>query len=507
MRGLTKNIGDRGMMRSTRMLALAGSVAMVASSVAVAEVPERPENIDFKPLNFEPPLADEYRHTLSTGVPVYVAPSREFPLVTISFTFKGGSYLDPADKVGLASMTGAQIRQGGTTTISAEDLDEKFDFLAASVSSFAAGDQSGASLNCLTSNLDESFALFMDMVRNPGFDSDRMRLAVEQRLEQMKQRNDDADSILGREWSALMYGRNHYQGRVATEEMTRSITVDDMRRFHEEIFTPGNLIVGVTGDIEVAEALSMLERAFDGWEAGSRMPDPAGPTEEIAAGVYRIEKDIPQGKVRLGMRGVKRDDPEYFPLTIMNDVLGGGGFTSRIMSRVRSDEGLAYGAGSMMWMPPYYEGEFRASYASKNRTVAFALKIIFEEIERMRSELVPEEELETARASFIETFPRTFESKQGMLNVFISDEWTGRDPSFWKNYRDNIRRVSAKDVQSAAKKHLHPDDMAVLVVGKWDEIYPGDLEGRASMADFFEGVSTELPLRDPLTQEPLPASE
>ncbi|MEC9374083.1 MAG: hypothetical protein VYC34_09575, partial [Planctomycetota bacterium] len=141
---------------------------------------------------------------------------------------------------------------------------------------------------------------------------------------------------------------------------------------------------------------------------------------------------------------------------------------------------------------------------SKNRTVALATKIVFEEIDRIRTSEVTDEELETAKNSFIETFPRTFESKIGMINVFISDEWTGRPDGYWQNYRDNVAAVSKSDVKRVANTHLDPDSMTILVVGKWDEIYPGDLEGRARMSDFFDGQATEVPLRDPLTQQPLP---
>ena len=121
----------------------------------------------------------------------------------------------------------------------------------------------------------------------------------------------------------------------------------------------------------------------------------------------------------------------------------------------------------------------------------------------MRNELVTDEELETAKQSLIETFPRVFESKPQMLSVFVSDEWTGRPEGYWQSYRDRVQAVTAEDVQRVAREHLDPATMAILVVGNWEEIAAGDLDGRASMADFFEGDVTHLPLRDPLTLEPL----
>ena len=119
----------------------------------------------------------------------------------------------------------------------------------------------------------------------------------------------------------------------------------------------------------------------------------------------------------------------------------------------------------------------------------------------MRNEAVSSDELDTAKNSLIETFPRTFESKAGTLAVFVDDEMTGRDPDYWKNYRDNVRAVTAQDITRVARRHLRRDDMAILVVGLWDEIAPGDLDGRATMGEFFGGDVTHLPLRDPLTME------
>ena len=168
---------------------------------------------------------------------------------------------------------------------------------------------------------------------------------------------------------------------------------------------------------------------------------------------------------------------------------------------MRSDEGLAYHASSGISPNVYYPGEFAAVYQSKNPTVALAAKIVMEEINRLRNEPVSEQELNVAKNSYIETFPRTFESKPGMLAVFVNDEMTHRPKDYWATYRDKIKAVSAQDVQRAAQKYLTPDKVAIVIVGKWDEIAKGDMNGRANMQEFFNGDVTHLPLRDPLTLE------
>lgn len=481
------------------------SLALASATLAAPDdLPARPEKIDFAALKFEPPKASEYRHVLSNGVPVYLAPSKEFPLVNVAMTFKGGENLDPADIVGLVDATTSMMRRGGTATMKPEAFDEKADFLAALVNVGAGETTTSASLNSLTSNLDESMGLFIDMLRNPGFDPKKLEIWKGEALEAMKQRNDDAGPILDREWSALLFGRDHFEARQMTKASLDKITPDEMRKMHNRIFHPGNVIVAVTGDFENSDMLARLEKAIgteSGWPKGEPVADPTAPTAIFKPGIYHVEKDIPQGKVFIGLRGVKRDDPDYFPLMVLNDILGGGGFTSRITKRVRSDEGLAYSAGSRFSPEVWYPGEWRAVFQSKNPTVALATKIIMEEVEKARTAPMTDEELQTSISQYIETFPRTFESKAGTLNVFVGDEWTNRPADYWQTYRDRIKAVTKEDLQRVAQKYLDPKNMAIFVVGKWDEIYGGDMEGRAKMTEFFGGDVQHLPLRDPLTQE------
>ncbi|MFM7808058.1 MAG: M16 family metallopeptidase, partial [Planctomycetota bacterium] len=377
------------------------------------------------------------------------------------------------------------------------------DFMATQASASCGDTTSSATMNCLKSNFDESLKLFVDMLRNPGFDSARLETNRGQALEGMKQRNDDAKSITGREWSALLYGRDHFEARQPTEKSMKAVTPEAMKAFHKRIFNPGNVIIAVSGDFEPKEMLAKLDAAFSGWERGEKQADPVSPTETLKPGVYHVQKDIPQGKVQIGLRAITRDDPDYIPYMMLNDILGGGGFTSRIMTQVRSNEGLAYSAGSRMGAKVYYPGEWRASFESKNPTVALATKIVLDEMQKIRDTPVSDEELETTKKQLIETFPRTFESKPAMLGVFVGDEWTSRPKEFWKTFREKVNAVSKDDLQRVAKKYLQPDQVAILVVGDWKTIAPGDLNGRAKMADFFGGKVTHLPLRDPMTMEPM----
>ena len=188
----------------------------------------------------------------------------------------------------------------------------------------------------------------------------------------------------------------------------RSVTQSDMREAMARVFHPGNLVISVTG------------------ERGRNTPT-AADSYSMPHGLYHAEKDIPQGKVFIGRRSVRRDDPDLVSIELMNEILGGGGFTSRITKRVRSAEALAYSAGTGFGADPFTAGGFRAVVQSKNRTVALSLKLILEEFAGMQSTLVSDEELETTKKSFIESFPERFSSRDAMMGIFVDDEWTSVD--------------------------------------------------------------------------------
>ena len=479
------------------------------SITSAGDIPSHPSKLSFEELAFTPPSPSEFRHELSTGVPVFMAPSDEFPLVTITLSFKGGSYMEPQGKAGLAAMTGAMIRTGGSSMMSPSDLDEEIDFLAADIS-VGVGDRSAnASINCLTSNLDSAFEMFMDMLLHPRFDSDRLEVLRGQQLEAIKTRNDDGLQIALREMGFLMWGEDFFEARQPTKGSLESITPEDMKALHARIFNPSNLMVSVTGDFEQGEMLAFLESAFSGWESGEESPAIPSPTHAFKPGVYYYEKDQPQVQVLIGHRGMTRDDPNAVAVTVMNDILGGSGFTSRITNSVRTREGLAYTAGSVMRSRVEYPGMFMSYFFTKVPTTALATRLVFDEFETIQNETASTEEVATIQNNIIETFPRTFESKDAMMSMFISDERTNRPSDHWQTYRDRVRGVDADAVLQAANDYLHPKDAVILVVGPWAEIKAGNAASEAdkarvaTMDEFFGGVATQIPQRDPESLKPI----
>lgn len=481
---------------------------VAAASLGAQSIPSHPSALSFRPLAYDPPRRDAYRQVLSNGVVGYFVEDHAFPLVSVTVLLRTGSFLDPADKVGLASAVGSQMRSGGAGERAPLAFDEEVAYLAAGLNAGIGATSGQVSANFLAKDTDAALALLFDMLRRPRFDEQRLALFKTQVLQQMARRNDDSGDIEDREWLRLMRGPGHFTTRASTKSSIEGLTQSDLVAFHRSYIHPANIVLAVSGDFSTPALKAALEKAMTGWTSGSKVPAVPDLVRSEKPGLYLIDKpDVNQGRVSIGHLGIKRGHPDEIAIDVMNDVLGGGGFTSRILSRVRSDEGLAYSAGSSFTSGIYFPGLFRASFQSKSESVARAATIVLEEIARIRETPVSAEELDVVKAQAIEVFPRYFASAAAIAGTFANDELTGRPANFWETYRDRVRAVTPAEVQRVARTHLKPESFAVLIVGNLDAILKGDPDhADFSVARLPGGQApVRLSLPDPMTMQ-YPAS-
>ncbi|MBI1355293.1 MAG: hypothetical protein GC160_13170 [Acidobacteria bacterium] len=489
-------------------LRLTTGAALSAGWLRAADgIPAHPRLLEFPPLSFEPPEPSKYRRELAHGAVAYLVEDHQLPLVTVSVTVKTGEYLEPEELTGLASMTGSQMRSGGTTSLSAREFDEEAAFLATNVGSSIGDTSGGGSVDCLAANLDRSLELFFDMLRHPGFDPQRFQIAKAGVLQSMERRNDDTGGIISREYRRLLRGDDFFSTREVTKATLEAITIEGMRSFHDRYFHPSSMIFSVSGDFDTDDMVKRLNAALEGdWpgSANPQVPDVPKPTYQPKPGVYMVEKpDNNQSQVRIGHLGIQRSNPDQIAVGIMNYILGGGGFSSRIMSRVRSDEGLAYSAGSDFSPGTYYPGAFTAYFQSENSRCAQAATLVLGEVERIRQEKVGQDELDQAKSYLTEIFPRYFATAGQVAGTFAEDEYTGREKDYWKNYRARVSAVTADDVLRVAQKYLMPDKMLILGVGDVKAMLAGNPDKpEFSFQKLAGGKEIEyIPLPDPMTME------
>jgi len=490
-------------MRRLLTLTVVLLVTVAALASAGDAIPQRPEDLTYGALEWTIPDADALRSELSNGIPVYAMPDRQFPLVNIAVYFRGGRYLVPPGLEGMDAIADVVWRTGGAGDLSAGELDEELDFLAANLSTNI-GDVTGSvSLNVLSKDLDTAMALMMDVLTEPRFQDDRFAKAKDDLIQAMKTRNDNTAGIEKREWNRLIYGDEYFLNRLPTQDSVEAITAKQAKNFVTSLIRSDNVIVAVSGDFEIAEITALLESSLGALtKLDEPLPAIPQPDHTPEPGVYVVNKeDVNQGRVSFGQLGYKLGDPDQFSLMVGNDIVGGYGFTARMMKTIRSDEGLAYSAYSSFGFPTTYPGSLRAFFQSKSSTCAYATKIGFDLFEGMRTAPVTEEELTVSKNQFIETFPKSFSSAAQTVSVFATDELLGRPHQYWVDYRDNVAAVDAASVMKAFKTKVHPKQMIVLVVGNIAEITAGHPDHEASLNAF--GEIHKLPLRDPMTLEPM----
>ena len=513
-----------------RPLALAGLLAtlLVAATLATSarravasDLPARPEQLKYPPLKYAPPKAAEYRVKLANGIAAYLAPDKTIPLVTVTVLMRVGPDLDPVGKEGLASTMVHLLTRSGTPGMTAEQLEERLAFLGAQLESGMGsgagmmgqggvpitGTESRVTLNLLTKDLDEGLALLTACLKGAAFQEDRLKLRKDQQLQNMKQRNDATADLEEREWGFLMRGADHWSNRYPTEASLNSLTRADLVALQKRYVGPRNFVIAAAGDFDRAAMKAKLEKAFAGWPTPGENPGPPKPpTSPAAPGWYVVDKDVNQTRVSLGLRALDRYDRDFYTAQVMNYVLGGGGFTSRLVNRIRSDEGLAYSVNSRFEGGTYYADPWRAVFQTKARSTAFALSIALTEIGRVRASLVTPDELETAKSALIEGFPARFPTAQAIAGALAADELTGRyqkDPAYLSQYASRVGAVTAQDVQRVAQRLLDPAKLAFLMVGSAKEMALPDGKHDVTLAKLAGGEPKRIPLRDPMTMKPM----
>jgi zinc protease len=438
---------------------------LIQAAFATAAFPASPDprTMSFPPLHFSIPRTE--RVVLKNGMRVYLLEDHELPLVSISAMIGTGSVYDPAGKAGLAGLTGSVMRSGGTIDTPAEKMDDELEFMASSIESSIGGDAGNASMSCLTRNLDRTLQLFSQVLMSPAFRADRVELARKGAIEALRRENDNPKEVADRELSKIIY-RGSPLGRYPTIASVSSITRDDIVAFHDKYYHPDNIILSVAGDFSRKDILVKLERAFAGWKNQpiSYPPVPL-PGNGIKPSVYLVRKEVNQSVVRMGHLGVDKNNPDIYALQVMNFILGGGGFESKLMSEVRTRNGLAYNVFSSFFPGRRYPGVFMVETETRADSTAKTIGLMNGIIEGMTKQPVTEGEITQAKESIINSFIFAFTSSAEVVNRKALLEYYGYPEGYLENYRANISKVTKDDVLRVARKYLRPDEMKLVVVG------------------------------------------
>ncbi|MBW8040152.1 MAG: insulinase family protein [Planctomycetes bacterium] len=407
------------------------------------------------------------RITLSNGMRLFLVEDHELPLISVAVRIRTGSIYEPADKIGLAAITGTVMRTGGTTSKTGDELDEQLERIAASVETAIGLNSGSASMSVLKEDIDTGLEILADVLMNPAFSEGKIMLAMIQHRSSIARRNDNVRAIAGREYRKLIYGPHSVYARHTEYATIAGIKRDDLVAFHKSFYRPNNVMLGVSGDFDTKEMIKKIEKAFEGWEkADIQFPDVPEVSYEFKPTANLVSKDdINQSNIYMGHIGGVMNDPDYFALVVMNRILGGG-FTGRLFKNIRSREGLAYSVFGIYSANYDFPGLFYVGCMTKSASTVYAIRAMTEEVKKMTEAEVTDEELALAKESYLNSFVFNFDTKGEIVARLMIYEYFGYPPDFLQKAKTKIEKVTKADVLRVARKHLKPEKMQILAVGR-----------------------------------------
>ena len=456
------------MTRSAYRILTACIVAALCALPAFAQ--SHYADIDTPPLpEFDIPEPEQV--TLPNGMIVFLIENHELPLISMSARVGAGAVYEPADKVGLASIAGQVMRTGGTENVDADALNLRLENMGAQIEASIGTVSGQVFMSSLTETVDEVLPLFADVLMHPAFPEDKIDLAKTQSKSGISRRNDQAQSIVNREFDKLLYGADSPYARHTEYATIDAIERQDLIDFHGRYFLPNNTILGVWGDFDTDEMVAKLENAFAAWQAQEDFARPTQPSPDTASeyGVYYAPKpDVTQSAILMGHPGeIMMNHPDYFAVTVMNQVLSG--FTGRLFQNVRDDKGLAYSVFGGYTANFERPGQFYAGIMTKSESTVDGTEAVREEIEKMRAAPPSDEELELAKDNYLNSFVFNFDTRQEIVNRMMTYAYYDYPLDFLNQVREGVQAVDASEVHRVAQKYLRPDDMKILAVGNGDD--------------------------------------
>jgi zinc protease len=419
----------------------------------------------------EKALSLNYQKTsLENGLKVIMVEHHELPTVAVELLVRAGSAHDLPGREGLAHLVSSTLLEG-TTRRTSQEISEEIDFTGGTLSADCNYDSTSITATSLKRDLPTILDLITDVARHPSFPSEELERQRDKATTAILRERDDKAAIARRHFHEMLYAGHPYDHPpLGTLEGVKAVTREEVLEFHNRHYLPGNSILVVVGDIEPGPTLEELRRSFGDW-SGEMQSQPAPPALLPQAGqrIRLIDKpDLTQTEIRIGHLGIDRASPEYFPLLLLNRILGVGP-TSRLYTRLRAERGLTYSVRSQ-FDARKQKGPFVISTYTKNETTLETLQLLLEELKRLKKEGITSEELQGAKAYFAGHFPLNIETPAQIASQLLEQEFYGLPEGYLENYIKNIKSVTLQEVNSAAARFLDPNNILIVLVSKAEEV-------------------------------------
>lgn len=444
------------------------------------KIPQHPSKINYSSLDWKIPLGTPYRTVASNGLKLYIAQDRTLPQVAITGYYRAGTINDPVSKKGLGGFSVHCMRTCGTEAFPADTLDAILDQFAISISLSLSETMLSVNAAFLSQFTDTALYILDQILFHPVFDPDKIEKERAIVIQAIQHRFDNPEPVVSAAYTKVMYphGTNSL---LSTEQSIRSITRQDMIEFRNSAFRTENAIVSAAGDFDKKEMMTALERIFPKADT-TRIPSFVEIAAEPATRIFIIHKEISQAYVRIGLPIFKRPHPDYYAITVFNQILGGGGFTSRLGTAIRSDAGLTYSIYSNAESNYIYPATFFINFFTKYETVNTAIAMTLKEVDKLLTDGVSPDELMNAKNVLIDGLPSMFRSKEDIVETYAWNEYYGRPDNQYVIYPEQIKALTRDDILTIAKKHITPDKFVYTIVGDTNELFSAAEAGGFSIA-------------------------
>jgi len=405
------------------------------------------------------------RIQLANGMVIFLQPDHELPLITATARIRGGSVYEPAGKTGLTELYGDVWRTGGSKTKTGDEMDDFLEARAAKIETDDQSDSTTISLSCLKGDFDAVFDLYLELLHNPAFREDKLQLSKEQLYTTIARRNDNVESIVHRESLIIGYGKDNPYARTPEYTTVAAVTRQHLLNWHQQYVHPNNIIFGITGDFDPQAMEAKLRQAFESWPKGPEAKQPDIKFSGPKPGYYQVRKtDVNQSTIAMLDLGIERSNPDYYAVTVMNEIFGGG-FSSRLFNNLRTARGLAYAVGGGVGYGWNHPGLTNLEMQTKSSTTVEGIVGIDGQIDELLKAPPSAEELKRAKDDILNSFIFQFDTPEKVLHEKMAYEFYRYPLDFLERYRSQVEKVTADDVARVARKYVHKDRLAVLVVG------------------------------------------
>jgi zinc protease len=436
--------------------------ALFMLALALSAFAVDPREMSFPPLKFQPP--EPVRFVTDNGMVVFFLEDHQLPVISAVAFFHGGSAYDPPGRSGLAEITAQLLRSGGAGERSPEQVDEDLDFMATRISSRASADELQLTLNAMKKDAEPAFEILSDMVIRPTFDTGKVSLELSNKMEEIRRQNDDPNMVTRRIYYRTVY-TGHPYGVFPTLASIGNISRDDITAQHKKYYSPDNCIMAVSGDLTLDEIESLIDKYLSRWqESSAQIQMPAMATMQYMPGVYYAERDINQANIRMGHLGMDIKNPDRHAMDVMNFILGGGGFASRMASQIRTTAGLAYSVGTYAYNRPLM-GTFFAYCQTRADAMSQATQMIIDIINEVKQGGITPEEMDLAKESIINSYIFNYDTPDKIASAQAYLEFYGFPPDQLEKDVEALQAVTLEDCGRVARKYLTPERLAIIITG------------------------------------------